>query len=46
MIEVFRVNTDRSDCTEEVAPSHVAPRLPPSAVVAPVPVWKSPNSPV
>ena len=46
MIEVFSVNTARSDWTVDVAVSQVAPGLPPAADVGPVPVWNSPNSPV
>ncbi len=36
---------ERSLWTLETAESHEGPRLPPSALVGPVPVWNSPKMP-
>ena len=36
----------QADFSVETAESQVGPRLPPVAVVGPVPVWNSPRSPV
>ena len=46
MIEVFRVNTERSAATLDVAESHAGPSVSSVGEVFPEPVWNSPNVPV
>jgi hypothetical protein len=46
MIPVLREKIDRSLWTLDTAGSQAGPRLAPSALVGPVPVWNSPNRPV